>query len=238
MRRYAVAVIAAVVCGGLFALVALNPSGSESAKPEPSVAATFPPATVVATVSTPETDLPVTAAIERRAPAPDSPATSAKPRPPRTTTTLAPLSLTDRVLAAASGEVGKAGPYASRPETGGTFKSRGYTTSGFWCDDFVDWVAAAAQVPGWKAGNGPAEMKGLAERSGRASETPIVGVLIFVDLLGEGNPNDYVTHVGVVERVDGKSVFTIEGNAAPDTSVVTRHERKIGDGYVAGFAGW
>jgi hypothetical protein len=54
--------------------------------------------------------------------------------------------------------------------------------------------------------------------------------------LGQGNPNDYMTHVGIVKSVNGDQIATIEGNADPDSSVVTRHTRTLGDGFIIDFA--
>ena len=44
-----------------------------------------------------------------------------------------------------------------------------------------------------------------------------------------------MSHVGIVESVDGQVIHTIEGNA-DGSGLVTRQTREIGDGYVIAFA--
>jgi hypothetical protein len=58
---------------------------------------------------------------------------------------------------------------------------------------------------------------------------------VFIDLTGKDNANEYISHVGVVESVEGTTIHTIEGNA-DSSGLVTRQTREIGDGYVIDFA--
>lgn len=61
--------------------------------------------------------------------------------------------------------------------------------------------------------------------------------MIFIDLLGpDGVGHGQVTHVGIVEYIDGQTVGIIQGNGKPDPSVVTRTTYTLGDGYIVGFA--
>jgi hypothetical protein len=36
---------------------------------------------------------------------------------------------------------------------------------------------------------------------------------VFIDLSGKNNANESITHVGIVESVEGTTIQTIEGNA-------------------------
>lgn len=58
---------------------------------------------------------------------------------------------------------------------------------------------------------------------------------MFIDLLGQNNANDYITHVGIVGTVNGDTLHTIEGNA-DGSGLVTRQVRELGDGYAIDFA--
>ena len=64
-----------------------------------------------------------------------------------------------------------------------------------------------------------------------------LGYMVFIDLFGPGGiGHGQVTHVGIVESIDGDEFTSIEGNAAPMSEVVTRQVHRIGDGFVIGFA--
>jgi hypothetical protein len=133
-----------------------------------------------------------------------------------TTTTESPKT----PLEIAQSQVGKTGPYAE---------------GGFWCAKFVSFVAANAEVPQFEASDSPARLYAVAKEQGRLTDAPQPGYLVFIDLTGENNANDYISHVGIVESVDGDTVNTIEGNA-DDSGVVTRQQRQLGAGYVIAFA--
>jgi surface antigen len=75
----------------------------------------------------------------------------------------------------------------------------------------------------------------IAKEQGRLTDTPRPGYLVFIDLAGENNVNDYITHVGIVESVEGPTIHTIEGNA-DKSGLVTRQSRELGDGRVLDFA--
>jgi CHAP domain len=133
-----------------------------------------------------------------------------------TTTTESPKT----PLEIAQSQVGKTGPYAE---------------AGFWCAKFVSYVAEQAKVEGFEPSDSPARLHTIANDQGRLTDTPLPGYLVFIDLEGENDVNDYITHVGIVESVDGNTVRTIEGNA-DGSGLVTRQTREIGDGGVIDFA--
>jgi hypothetical protein len=58
---------------------------------------------------------------------------------------------------------------------------------------------------------------------------------VFIDLTGKNNINDYITHVEIVESVEGTTIHMIGGNA-DDSGLVTRQTRELGDAYVIDFA--
>jgi hypothetical protein len=60
------------------------------------------------------------------------------------TTTTVPLSVAERVLQVARGEVGNTGPYAE---------------GGCWCAQFASYVADQAQVEGWQSSDSPAHQR-------------------------------------------------------------------------------
>jgi hypothetical protein len=58
---------------------------------------------------------------------------------------------------------------------------------------------------------------------------------VFIDLTGKNNANDYISHVGIVESIEGATIHTIEGNS-DDSGLLKRVTRQIRDGYVIDFA--
>jgi hypothetical protein len=134
--------------------------------------------------------------------------TTTTPEPPKT-----PLEV-------AQAEVGTTGPYAD---------------GGFWCAKFQSWLAEQAKVEGFEQSDSPARLYAVAKEQGRLTDTPQPGYLVFIDLTGQNNANDYISHVGIVESVDGEVIHTIEGNA-DKSGLVTRQTRRIGDGFVVDFA--
>jgi CHAP domain len=138
-----------------------------------------------------------------------------------TTTTVDTRSVAERVLAVAQGEVGKTGPYAE---------------AGFWCARLTSWVAEQANVEGWVSSDSPARLHRMAMDEGRINAAPFPGDPVFIDLTGQNFANGYVSHVGIVESVNGESVQIIQGNGDPDPSVVSRATYAVGGGYVVAFA--
>ena len=60
-------------------------------------------------------------------------------------------------------------------------------------------------------------------RDGRFTQMPAVGDMIFIDLFGpDGVGHGQVTHVGIVEYVEGSTVGIVQGNGKPAPSVITR----------------
>ena len=118
-------------------------------------------------------------------------ATSTTLAPTTTTTTEAPKT----PLEVAQSQVGKTGSYAD---------------GGFWCARFVSYVAEQIHVEGFEQSDSPARLYAVAKEQGRLTDTPQPGYLVFIDLTGQNFANQYVSHVGIVESVDGATVQTIE----------------------------
>jgi hypothetical protein len=112
-----------------------------------------------------------------------------------------------------------------------------WADGGFYCAKFVSYVADEAELPGFIPRDGPSALYADALRDGRLTQDPVLGGMIFIDLFGpDGIGHGQVTHVGIVEYVDGSTVGIVQGNGAPDPSVITRTTYHLGDGYVVGFA--
>jgi hypothetical protein len=134
-----------------------------------------------------------------------------------TTTTEAPKT----PLEVAQAEVGKTGPYA---------------VGGFWCAKFVSWIAEQSKIENFQQSDSPARLHKIAMDEGRIVAAPFPGYLVFIDLTGQNFANQYISHVGIVESVDGDEIVIIQGNGNPDPSVVTRTTYRVGDGFVIAFA--
>jgi len=125
-------------------------------------------------------------------------------------------------LEIAQSQFGKTGPYAD---------------GGFWCAKFVSWTAEQATVPGFISRDGPSALYADAVADGRLTQEPVIGGMIFIDLFGpDGVGHGQVTHVGLVEYVDGSTVGIVQGNGEPDPTVITRTTYELADGYIVGFA--
>jgi hypothetical protein len=112
-----------------------------------------------------------------------------------------------------------------------------WADGGFYCAKAVSYFAEEAKVPGFISRDGPSALYADALSDGRLTQEPIIGGMIFIDLFGPGGiGNGQVTHVGIVEYVDGSTVGIVQGNGAPDPSVITRTTYELGDGYIVGFA--
>jgi hypothetical protein len=116
-----------------------------------------------------------------------------------------------------------------------------WADGGFYCAKAVSYFAEEAQVEGVVARDGPSALYADAVADGRFTETPAVGDMIFIDLFGPGGiGHGQVTHVGIVETVEGltegSTIAIVQGNGAPDPSVITRTTYHLGDGYIVGFA--
>jgi uncharacterized protein (TIGR03382 family) len=110
-----------------------------------------------------------------------------------------------------------------------------------WCTDFVAWVYRAAEVPfdggdgGWQIRNNHAARAWFRQRD------------LWIDRDSddwesfEPEPGDYVRihtarygHSAIVDRVEGETLFTIEGNYGNEVRV-TRHPRFRDDRRIDGF---
>ena len=93
-----------------------------------------------------------------------------------------------------------------------------------WCGYFVSWVARDVGAPIGAGGHGiglVSEIRHWAIRTGRWRTTPHRGNLVVFRF----------GHVGIVERVAGYTVVTIEGNHSNRVARVARSRRQI-RGYV------
>lgn len=91
-----------------------------------------------------------------------------------------------------------------------------------WCGFFVSWLAHAAGKPGSviKAKSFPA-LRNAERKRGRISHTPRVGRLAYIGYFSKGTPS----HVGIVSKVEGDQVWTIEGNVSAGGG--TKHPRGV-----------
>lgn len=93
-----------------------------------------------------------------------------------------------------------------------------------WCGYFASWVAREAGVPLGEGGQGiglVSEVRRWGQRTGRWQARPAKGAIVVFRH----------AHVGVVERVSGSSVLTIEGNHSNRVARVWRSPSEI-RGYV------
>ena len=112
-----------------------------------------------------------------------------------------------------------------------------WAEGGFYCAKAVSYFAEEAQVAGFVSRDGPSALYADAVTDGRLTQTPDVGDMIFIDLFGpDGVGHGQLTHVGIVEDVEGATVGIVQGNGKPDPSVITRTTYELGDGYIIGFA--
>ncbi len=81
-----------------------------------------------------------------------------------------------------------------------------------WCDMFIAWAADKAGVRDYVGTFAwtPSHARWF-ERQGAWSDRPEPGALVFFDWSGSKNIKK-IDHVGIVERVEGDRVHTIEGN--------------------------
>lgn len=94
-----------------------------------------------------------------------------------------------------------------------------------WCAMFVSYVANSinlgkavgeyAYCPSWVA---------WFKKVDRWGSTPRVGAIVFFDWNNDGKAD----HVGIVESVKGKTIYTIEGNTGGGAGMVKRQPRGLG----------
>ena len=77
---------------------------------------------------------------------------------------------------------------------------------------FVSWVAEQTQIAAFRSETSPAYLHTDAKLAGQLRNTPIPGGMAFIDLQGLDNATDYITHVVIVESVDGNKVHVIRGS--------------------------
>lgn len=115
-----------------------------------------------------------------------------------------------------------------------------------WCDVFVDWCFVQAFgadkaksllcQPNKSLGAGVEYSADYFKSKGRWSNTPSVGAQIFFN-----NSRGEMAHTGIVEEVNAKYVYTIEGNTSNNSGVVSnggsvcRKTYTRGYRYIAGY---
>jgi hypothetical protein len=222
--EFAIGLVALAVCGLGIGLVMVDVLDKDEARISPQPPTTTSTVMINSAVVEPETTttLEPTTTVPRLAgrgtPAPviKKVAAAAPVLSSTTTTTKAPTT----ALRIAQAEVGKTGSYAE---------------GGFWCARFVSWAAEQAEVGGWQSNDSPARLHATAMDEGRIVAEPYPGVMVFIDLTGQNFANQYISHVGIVESVNGDEFVSIEGNS-DNSGQVKRVTRKVGDGYVVSFA--
>lgn len=117
------------------------------------------------------------------------------------------------IVAIAAGEIGvKESPANSNRQKYG----KEYGVNGTaWCCQFVWWVfkkagAAALFYGGKKTAYCPTLMNYYKKQGQFVTKNLKPGDVIFFDFNGNGQPD----HVGVVEKVSGRKIYTIEGNTS------------------------
>jgi len=110
----------------------------------------------------------------------------------------------------------------------------GFSSRVAWCACFVSWVADQAGfidvgiMPKFSSTSaGEQWFRGRGQWQGRGY-TPSPGDIIFFDWDGDGAPD----HVGIVERVEGGTVHTIEGNSSDS---VRRRNHSLDSNRILGY---
>ena len=110
----------------------------------------------------------------------------------------------------------------------------GFTSRVPWCACFVSWVAdqagfiEAGIIPKFASTSvGVQWFRNRGQWQDR-NYTPAPGDIIFFDWNGDGTPQ----HVGIVERVEGNTVHTIEGNSS---DAVRRRNYQLGSSRILGY---
>jgi hypothetical protein len=136
--------------------------------------------------------------------------TVAPPSSTTTTTTESPKT----PLGVALKYLGQTGPWAE---------------GGFYCAKAVSYFAEEADVEGFVSRDGPSALYADAVADGRLTQEPIIGGMIFIDLFGpDGIGHGQVTHVGILESINGDELTIVQGNGKPDPTVVTRTTYHLG----------
>ena len=110
----------------------------------------------------------------------------------------------------------------------------GFNSRVEWCACFVSWCAdqcgyiKSGTLPKFAAvGDGIRWFKNKGQWQGK-NYSPKSGDIIFFDWQGDGRPD----HVGIVEKCDGKTVTTIEGNSS---DACNRRSYSVGGSVIYGY---
>lgn len=102
-------------------------------------------------------------------------------------------------------------------------QSDSYFKTAPWCDMFITWAAHQAGVQEYVGEfASTVDHAKWFKQQGAWSDQPEPGALVFYDWSGSDSVEG-IDHVGIVERVDGAKIFTIEGNV--DRVWLKRKER-------------
>jgi hypothetical protein len=144
-------------------------------------------------------------------------------------------------LEVALGEIGKgevgadnAGPVVAMYQ--GVDPGDDGSNLGSWCAGFVGWCIeqAAAQIGtltvpriSWAR-----SLMSRIRRRGRAVTVPVAGDIVLFE---RGDPGGS-SHIGIVERVEGNSLHTVEGNTGRPPALVRRRHHRLDSDRIIGFA--
>ena len=107
---------------------------------------------------------------------------------------------------------------------------------GSWCAGFVGWcIEQAAQQMGvdpvprisWAR-----SLMSRIRRRGRAVTVPVAGDVVLFE---RGDPGGS-SHIGIVEKVEGNSLHTVEGNTGRPPALVRRRHHRLDSDRIIGFA--
>ena len=118
--------------------------------------------------------------------------------------------------------------YREGPNNDNVFSNYFGNPNSQWCGYFVSYVHTKAGI---KLSLGSTDaILAYVKRINRFTNSPLPGDIVIFD----ENPadSDPATHVGIVERVSGSTVYTIEGNSS---DMVARRKYTLGDRKIVGF---
>lgn len=133
------------------------------------------------------------------------------------------MSFIDDVLAVAAQEIGttEVGFSNSGPQVNQYLSAVGLGPGHPWCAAFVFWVCENANVPEstWNGLTNKAycpTIESWARSQGLLTSTPMRGDFMLLQM--RDSQGQYSGHIGIVDRVDGANIHTIEGNTSPQGS--------------------
>lgn len=168
-----------------------------------------------------------------------------------------PVNLVDKLIKVATDEVGyhEKKSNANLDDKTANSGNANYTKYGkwfgypnsAWCAVFVAWCAATAGIPYTKDSSKSMASGGMYVNAGCGSivnyaknqkkwvnkNSPKVGDLVFFDW----QPNNSADHIGIVYKVEGSKIYTIEGNSS-DMVRTRSYSYSASDSPVMGYYRW